>query len=117
MERESQTVAGLQYNMDFEATGMKGLCGRAADATDGQFQVQRHGMQNMTGFESRLLQQLAHTRQEFEEHIRSTRACFIIRFMMRAVEGWWLTALWLPDLVFDDFFGCCNWAGRWKLRL
>ncbi|CAE7559894.1 unnamed protein product [Symbiodinium microadriaticum] len=32
--------------------------------------VQRHGMQNMAGFESRLMEQLAHTRQEFEDHIR-----------------------------------------------
>ena len=36
----------------------------------GVAKVQRHSLQNMTGFESRLLQQLAHTRQDFEDHIR-----------------------------------------------
>ena len=35
-------------------------------------------MQNMAGFESRLMEQLAHTRQEFEDHIRSASGLLVI---------------------------------------
>ena len=35
-------------------------------------------MQNMAGFESRLMEQLAHTRQEFEDHIRSASGLLLI---------------------------------------